>query len=117
MPIMKVSTMPEIQSATPTAAGTAVTTPNAAQRKLKDAAQQFESFFVGYLLKEMRKGSASDEKGGLFTPSEGEKVFRDMMDDETARSISKTGQLGMADLLYKELAPSLQSKKESGGPA
>ena len=79
--------------------------------KLRDATQQFEAFFAGHLLKQMRKGVG--EGGGLFKPSPGEKMFRDMMDDETARSIGKTRQFGIADLLYDQLAPTLQTKRET----
>jgi len=71
--------------------------------KLREATREWEAFFVGYLLKQMRK--TAGEGGGLFTPSEGEKMFRDMLDDETARSLSKTDGLGLADMLNRELAP------------
>jgi flagellar protein FlgJ len=80
-------------------------------RKLRDATEQFEAFFVGYLLKQMRKTGGDD--GGFLAPSESEKMFRDMMDDETARSIGKTRQFGIADLLYDQLAPTLQTKRET----
>jgi flagellar protein FlgJ len=79
-------------------------------RKLRDATEQFEAFFVGYLLKQMRKTGGD---GGFLAPSESEKMFRDMMDDETARSIGKTRQFGIADLLYDQLAPTLQTKRET----
>ena len=84
-------------------------------KALREAAQQFESFFIGYLLKGMRKGVG--EKGGVLAPSEGEKIFRDMMDDETARAASAANQLGIADLLYRELAPAEDKAAVNGGPA
>jgi flagellar protein FlgJ len=77
----------------------------AEKARLREATQQFEAFFVGYLLKQMRKGV--DERGGVLPPSEGEKIFRDMMDDEVARAVSVTSRMGIADLLYSELAPTL----------
>ncbi len=72
-----------------------------ADPKLQEATREWEAFFVGYLLKQMRK--TAGDGGGLFKPSEGEKMFRDMLDDETARSLSKTGGLGLADMLNREL--------------
>ncbi len=80
--------------------------------KLRDATQQFEAFFVAYLMKQMRKGVGEGQ--GILAPSEGEKVFRDMMDDETARSASATGQMGIADLLYNQLAPALRGEQGKG---
>ena len=82
----------------------------AEHRKLREATQQFEAFFVGYLLKEMRKSVGGE--GGVLTPSQGEKIFRDMMDDELARTMSKTSQMGLADLLYEQLAPTLNQTTE-----
>ena len=82
----------------------------AEDKKLREATQEWEAFFVGYLLKQMRK--TAGEGGGLFAPSEGEKMFRDMLDDETARALGKTGRMGLADLLYNELAPASAREKK-----
>lgn len=84
------------------ATGPASTAQDPEQKKLREAAQQFEAFFIGYLLKEMRKGVG---EGGVLPPSGGEKIFRDLMDDELAQSVSKIGQMGIADLLVDQLAP------------
>ena len=74
--------------------------------KLREATRQWEAFFVGYLLKQMRKTTGeSDNKDNPFAPSDGEKTFRDMLDDETAQSLSKTRGLGLADLLYDQMRP------------
>ena len=75
------------------------------RKKLKEATASFEAFFVSYLMKQMRKTVG---EGGFMAPSQGEKIFRDLMDDETARQMSTTGQMGIADLLYQELAPALK---------
>lgn len=76
------------------------------RRRLHDAAQQFEAFFTSYLMKEMRKGIGED-KNSTFAPSDGEKIFRDMIDDERGRIMSTTHQIGLADLLIKQLEPTL----------
>jgi len=58
----------------------------------------------------MRKTTGeSDNKDNPFAPSEGEKTFRDMLDDETAQSLSKTRGLGLADLLYNQMRPAAAS--------
>lgn len=82
----------------------------AKDRALREAVQQFEAFFVSYLMKQMRK--TVNENGGLFAPSQGEKLFRDMMDDETARAASTTDQMGLAELMYKQLV--LEHKNQEG---
>ena len=94
------SPTPEGRLNSRTAAGGGGGAPKA-DPKLQEATREWEAFFVGYLLKQMRKTAGNE--GGLFAPSEGEKMFRDMLDDETARSLSKTGGLGLADMLNQEL--------------
>lgn len=90
------------------AAVPAVSTPPGNARKgktdtLREATEQFEAFFVGYLLKQMRK--TTGENGGLLPVSPAEKTFRDLLDDETAQTLSRTHQMGIADLLFAQLAP------------
>ena len=85
-----------------------------ALRKLRDATEQFEAYFVGYLLKTMRSAVSDDD--GLFPISQGQKVFRDMLDDETAKSMSKTRQMGLADMMYRDMAPALGAVAQEEKP-
>ena len=81
--------------------------------KLQEATREWEAFFVGYLLKQMRKTAGDGD--GLFALSEGEKMFRDMLDDETAQSLSKRGGLGLADMMNRELgAAHARENREQG---
>ena len=91
---------------TPVNAAPRAARPSAAPEdpKLREATRQWEAFFVGHLLKQMRKTTGeTDNKDNPFAPSEGEKTFRDMLDDETAQNLSKTRGLGLADLLYDQM--------------
>lgn len=69
---------------------------------IREAAQQFESIFVGQLMDAMRRTSP---KGGALTPGGGEEMFRQMFDQEIAQRISLRGGVGIGELLYKQLAP------------
>ena len=72
---------------------------------LQKATQQFESYFLHQLLSEMRKTVPTDTL--LQDDGNGKQIFQDMMDQKTADNISSRGDLGMAKLMYDQLAPSL----------
>ncbi|MHB9035449.1 MAG: rod-binding protein [Armatimonadota bacterium] len=71
------------------------------QKKLKQACKDFESIFLGYLLKSMRKTVSKSE---LLGSSQEEQVFQDMMDDEVSKSAAENNTVGIADALYKQLS-------------
>ncbi len=72
---------------------------------LKKATQQFEGYFLQELLKEMRKTIPQDKL--LGDDGHGQEIFRDMMDQKLSDSMSSRGDLGMAQMMYDQLAPSL----------
>ncbi|MCX6345962.1 MAG: rod-binding protein [Armatimonadetes bacterium] len=76
-------------------------------KQLKKACQDFEAIFTGFLLKAMRK---TVQKSELFGSNQEEDMFRDMMDDEIAKSSSQRGSMGIADLLYKQLTADADRK-------
>ena len=69
-------------------------------KKLMDVCVQMESIFVSRMLKSMRNTIPRTKfmHGGFA-----EKIFEDMLYDEYALNLSKTANLGIADMLYKEL--------------
>lgn len=67
--------------------------------KLFQAAQEFESYFVSTILKQMRQAIPSE---GLLH-SRGEEMFQDMMDDHLGEDIAKGQGFGLADALYRQL--------------
>lgn len=75
----------------------------AAQRheKLKKACEEFESIFIGMMLKQMRKSMTGSN--ALFGNSSEAKLYQGMMDDATASQMSKAGGLGLSELLCKRL--------------
>ncbi len=72
---------------------------------LKKATQQFEGYFLHELLKEMRKTVPKDTL--LGDDGHGQEIFQDMMDQTLSETMSERGDLGMAKMMYDQLAPAL----------
>ncbi|MGH8294100.1 MAG: flagellar assembly peptidoglycan hydrolase FlgJ [Steroidobacteraceae bacterium] len=66
---------------------------------LRAAAKQFESLFVGMVLKSMQQANFKDP---LFGSDQGS-LYQDMYDDQIAAEISKGKGLGLADMLVQQL--------------
>jgi len=77
---------------------------------IKQAAQQFESVFMGMLMQSMRKANASFEDDNPLN-SQATEFFRDMHDSQMSAELSKKGALGLADLMVQQLAPQLSDTK------
>lgn len=83
------------------AAGSAGTQDEKADRELREACESFESYFIQTMFREMRK--TSFDENGFIAKSQAEKMFTDMMDEETAKTAAKTGGIGLADMMYKQM--------------
>lgn len=86
--------------------------------KVEKAVREFESVFVGYLLKGMRN---TIQKADNSTESYGGEMLESMFDVELAKHISQNSHLGIADMLYlKMTGESLSKVKQAantGDPA
>ena len=69
-------------------------------RKARAAAEEFEAFFLSQILNNMSAGIQTDE---TFGGGESEKIFRSMLNDEYATSMSRRGGIGIADAVYREI--------------
>lgn len=69
---------------------------------LKKVAKQFESMFVHMLFKGMRQSNAVFEEGN-FGHSAGEKMYRDMYDQQMSLNIADGRGLGIADMVFRQL--------------
>ena len=69
--------------------------------QLQKVSKDFESIFLSYMLKQMRKTVPEDP---IFGNSNAKDIFQDMYDDATSRDLSKAGGIGLASILYKQLA-------------
>src|SRR6056297_1958186 len=81
------------------AGGSAVNT--AEKDRLKEICSDFQAIFVKQMLDSMRK---TVNKSGLLEGGQAEEIFEDMLYDEYAQSISKNGDIGLDDMLYKQLS-------------
>jgi len=70
------------------------------QAKAQKAAEEFEAFFLSQVLNSMASGIETDP---TFGGGESEKVFRSMLNDEYAKSMSRSGGVGIADSVYREI--------------
>lgn len=70
-------------------------------KRLDDTAQSFESFFVYTIVKEMTSGLDNDPKLGGGGYAEG--VWRDMLNENIADEITKSGGIGIADSIREQL--------------
>jgi len=77
---------------------------------LDAAARGFESLLLGQMLKQMREVSFGD---GLFD-SEHSKLYREMLDQQFAQSLSEGQGLGIREALMRQLGPTVGGASASG---
>lgn len=70
------------------------------QRKLKAACREFEAVMIAQMLSQVSAAS----KGGMLDGGSAMRTYRSMMDDALARDIAHGEGMGVADVLYKQLA-------------
>ena len=68
--------------------------------RLKRACSEFESIFITYMLKSMRKTIVKD---GLLGNSHESKIFKAMFDENLAIGISRNGGIGLAKMLFERM--------------
>jgi len=68
--------------------------------KAKAAAEEFEAFFLSQFLNSMSSGLETDE---MFGGGESEKLFKDMLNQEYAKSMSRQNGIGIADAVFREM--------------
>lgn len=68
--------------------------------KVKKVAQDFEAMFIGMMLKSMRDTVGKDKLTG---GGHGEETFRSLLDQEYAQTAAKSGGIGLATMMEKEL--------------
>ncbi len=73
------------------------------QEQLRQVAQDFETIFVKQMLDSMRS-TLNPENRLVDTGMAGE-FYEDMLYDEYAQMMSKTGGFGLADLIVKQHSP------------
>lgn len=72
----------------------------ATSQELRVAAEEFEAIFLSQMLSPIFDSLETD---GLFGGGPGEKAYRSMLVDEYGKAISRTGGVGIADAVHREL--------------
>lgn len=87
--------------------------PNVSEKeKVGELSRQFEAILLRQVLKDIRKTVI---KSDLFPESLASDIYQDMVTQQLAEAMSKSGSLGLARSLEKDLARQLEDK--SSGPA
>ena len=73
--------------------------------RLREASNEFEAIFIQQMLKTMRKTSLESD---FIKKSEGEKMFRSMLDEQYAIISAKSGRLGLGEMIYQQLKSNLK---------
>jgi len=73
--------------------------------RLREASNEFEAIFIQQMLKTMRKTSLESD---FIKKSEGEKIFRSMLDEQYAILSAKSGRLGLGEMIYQQLKSNLK---------
>jgi peptidoglycan hydrolase FlgJ len=68
--------------------------------KVKEAAQDFEAFFVARSFEDMFAGLDTDP---MFGGGEGEEMFKTFLMQEYGKSVAKAGGIGISDMVQREL--------------
>lgn len=83
--------------------------PEAKEKKLREACEGFESIFIQKMWQEMRN---TVPKSGLLQSNE-EHFWQDMYDQELSKSMTRAGGIGLADMMFEQLSRNLVSASRS----
>lgn len=64
------------------------------------AADEFEAIFISEMLKGMSVGIKTD---GPFGGGQSEEIYRDLMNEELGKTMTKSGGIGISDAIYREM--------------
>jgi Rod binding domain-containing protein len=93
------------QLAAPRAPGTPRTNDPA---KAREAAENFEAFYLSQTFEQMFQDIEPDS---MFGGGQGEKVFRSLLFQEYGKQAAKTGGIGIADMVQKEILRTQEAQK------
>ena len=86
---------------------------NSPQARMRAQAQDFESQFLNSMFQQMYQGVGGD---GPFGNSMGVGPWRSFLTDEYSKTFAKSGGIGIADAVYKEMLARYQSHQASPQP-
>jgi flagellar protein FlgJ len=81
--------------------------------KVRKAARDFEALMLGQMLRSMRQASLP---GSSPLTGQGQRLYQEVMDDEVARTLAKSGGLGLADMIARDLVRRAPEQKNPSSP-
>ena len=75
------------------------------EAKLRETSSEFEAIFIQQMLKTMRETSFESD---LLPKSEGEKIFRSLLDEQYANLSAKSGNLGLGEMIFQQLKSNIE---------
>ncbi len=69
--------------------------------KMRKACREFESYFLSYMFKAMRR---TVPESGFLSGGDAEKMFQDMYADAISQEAAKGSGIGIGDMLYRDLS-------------
>ncbi|MCL2519602.1 MAG: rod-binding protein [Spirochaetaceae bacterium] len=69
---------------------------------IKAKTQEFEGLFIKMMFDEMRK-SLNPPSSGSMAHDQGRDIFNDMLHDQYAQMLSRSGGIGIADMIFRQL--------------
>ncbi len=75
--------------------------------KLRESTKELEVNFLNEMVKAMRK---TVPEGELFKKNSAEKMFEEMQDKELTRAMSNNHSFGLADSMYRQMAPQIENR-------
>ncbi|MBQ7738473.1 MAG: rod-binding protein [Desulfovibrionaceae bacterium] len=83
--------------------------PEAKEKRLREACEGFESIFIQNMWKEMRKTVNQTS----FLHGKEEQFWQDMYDQELAKKMTSAGGIGLANMMYQQLSNHLTSASKT----
>ncbi len=81
------------------------------KKALRKACQDFESLLVHQMLKQMRQ---TLPKSGFLDGGSAEQIYHSMLDGELAKQIAQQKGIGLAPMIYRQMASLAQQDDETG---
>lgn len=72
--------------------------------KLRAVCKDMESVFLNMLLTQMRRTVPKD---GILGQSSQQDIMQSLLDSEMSKNMAQAGGIGLADMLYRQLSPTL----------
>lgn len=69
-------------------------------KKIREIAEEFESFFISQVLEYITKGIKTD---GIFGGGHAEGIYKSMMNEQYGKTIAARGGFGIGEMLYQDL--------------